>query len=473
MLNRDGESKREQIDFHSIEDLMPEDHILRKIDKAIDFSFIYDLVSGCYCPDNGRPSIDPVVLFKIVFIQYLFGISSMRKTIREIKVNIAYRWFLGYGLRDSIPHFTTFGKNYVRRFSNTDIFERIFSRILEEGIKCGYVSPESVFIDSTHIKANANRNKTLKKEVEIKAKEYHSELMCEINRDRKANGKKAFKDKDDGDSGTPTKTITGSRTDPESGMFHKGEHERCFAYSAHTACDKNNFILGVEISPGNIHDSLMFSTFYEKIIGNFPEAKNIVVDAGYKTPYICMKVLEDNRTPVMPYKRVPTRKGMFRSREFYYDREGDFFTCPAGHILKYGTTNRDGYREYKSQRKLCRNCPHLEKCTQSKNCQKVVTRHVWAPYVDKVDQIRLTPYGKEIYAKRSQTIERVFADAKERHGLRYTTLRGKAKVKMKVLLTFACMNLKKIANWKAKDPRYSGQKPFFHFLFPSFINITA
>ena len=100
----------------SIEQLVPQDHILRKIDAAIDFDFIYDLVEERYCPDNGRPSIDPVVLIKIAVIQYMFGIKSMRQTIKEIEVNIAYRWFLGLDFYDKVPHFSTFGKNYKRRF---------------------------------------------------------------------------------------------------------------------------------------------------------------------------------------------------------------------------------------------------------------------------------------------------------------------------------------------------------------------
>ena len=133
---------------------MPENHILRAIDKAIDFSFIYEEVEGLYS-EKGRPSIDPVCLFKIVFIQYLFGIRSMRQTIREIEVKVAYRWFIGYSLTEPVPHFSTFGKNYVRRFAGTDIFEQIFKRILEETEKTGYVDVSAVFIDSTHIKALA------------------------------------------------------------------------------------------------------------------------------------------------------------------------------------------------------------------------------------------------------------------------------------------------------------------------------
>ena len=108
----------------SLEKLVPENHLLRAIDKAIDFSFIYEEVEGLYS-EKGRPGIDPVSLFKIVFIQYLFGICSMCQRIREIEVNNAYQWFIGYSLTEAVSHFSTFGKNYVRRFAGTDIFELI------------------------------------------------------------------------------------------------------------------------------------------------------------------------------------------------------------------------------------------------------------------------------------------------------------------------------------------------------------
>ena len=129
MLSRESREGRGQIQMLSIEDLVPRGHILRDIDKAINFDFIYDEVKDLYSPDNGRPSVDPVVLFKIIMIKYLFGIRSIRQTIKEIEVNMAYRWFLGYGMTDKIPHFSTFGKNYERRFAQSDIFEKIFEQI--------------------------------------------------------------------------------------------------------------------------------------------------------------------------------------------------------------------------------------------------------------------------------------------------------------------------------------------------------
>ena len=111
----------------SMDDMVPQNHMLRLIDKAINWNFIYDLVEEKYCPDNGRPSMDPVMLIKIPFIQYLYGIKSMRQTMKEIEVNVAYRWFLGLDMLDPVPHFSTFGKNYTRRFKDPDLFEQIFS----------------------------------------------------------------------------------------------------------------------------------------------------------------------------------------------------------------------------------------------------------------------------------------------------------------------------------------------------------
>ena len=135
MMTKNADKKREQMMMFSMDDMVPQNHMLRLIDKAINWNFIYDLVEEKYCPDNGRPSMDPVMLIKIPFIQYLYGIKSMRQTMKEIEVNVAYRWFLGLDMLDPVPHFSTFGKNYTRRFKNTDLFEQIFSKILEDCMK--------------------------------------------------------------------------------------------------------------------------------------------------------------------------------------------------------------------------------------------------------------------------------------------------------------------------------------------------
>lgn len=189
MLTKDKIDLRSQIEMLSLDQLVPENHLVRKLEAAINFDFIYDLVIDKYCTDNGRPSIDPVVLFKIVLVQYTFGIKSMRQTISEIQTNNAYRWFIGYGLSEQIPHFTTFGKNYVRRFKDTDIFERVFVRVLEEAVNAGLIKSDAVFIDATHVKANANKKKYDKVKLEKEARSYQQLLDEEINEDRELHDK--------------------------------------------------------------------------------------------------------------------------------------------------------------------------------------------------------------------------------------------------------------------------------------------
>ena len=432
-----------------LDGLVPENHLVRKIENAIDFSFIYDKVKDLYSP-LGAPSIDPVVLIKIVLIQYLFGIPSMRQTIREIEVNVAYRWFLGYSLTEKIPHFSTFNKNYERRFKNTDLFESIFKEILARATKCGFVDSSNIYIDSTHIKASANKKKYTKVEVDIQAKHYQEKLEKEINEDRLKHGKSPLCEVKNEE--VKKKEKIESNTDKDSGMFFKNEKEKCFAYLAHTACDNNNFILDFHITSGNIHDSVAFSDLYQKIKNNSKQHTTaIAIDAGYITPYICKTILDDGIIPAIPYKRPMTKKGFFKKYEYVYDEYYDCYICPNNKILKYSTTNRDGYREYKSNPSDCKSCEHLNICTNSKNKQKLVTRHIWQNYLEEADHLRHKPYVKKVYSKRKETIERVFADAKEKHGMRYTKLRGLSKIEMEVSLIFSCMNLKKLANWMWKD----------------------
>lgn len=454
MYRKKDKAGQREIKMVCIEDLVPKNHILRDIEASINFDFIYDEVKGLYSEiEWGKPGIDPVSLFKIVFIQYLFGIRSMRQTIKDIEVNMAYRWFLGYNMDESIPHFSTFGKNYTRRFQGTDVFERIFAHILNEAVKCGFVDASAVFIDGTHIKASANKKKNTPAEMKVEAKNYQEQLDEEVAKDRELHGKKPLKDNDDDDDDTQppkTRTVTQSTTDPECGMFHKGEHEKQFAYIANTACDKHNFILDFVLGAGNFHDSVMFKGLYENVLKKFPEMQAIAVDAGYKTPAIMKQIIDSNRIPCVPYKRPMTKEGFFKKYEFVYDEYFDCMLCPNNQVLDYSTTNREGCREYKSDPKICIDCPVRAKCTESKSCQKVVNRHIWEPYMELAEDYRHTPEYRDIYKLRSETIERVFADAKEKHAMRYTQLRGLQKVKMQVTFTFACMNLKKLAKWKRK-----------------------
>ena len=458
-----GHNQRDSIEIINIEERIPKDHLLRKIDSSIDFTYIYDLVGNLYSAEKGRPSIDPVVLFKIVLLQHLYGIPSLRQTIREIDMNMAYRWFLGYNLSEPIPHFATVSYAFTQRY-DSEIVKKVFQWILYEAEQAGYLSPEVVFIDATHIKASANLKKHCKKAIPQAARTYDKQLRDEINADREAHGKKPFRDDDDDIDGDTIsgKIITTSTTDPDAGLFHKGEHQKCFAYGAHTVCDKNNFILGVEVRAGNVHDSTVFDTLYERVAARFPEIEVITMDAAYKTPWIAKRIFDDGRLPSLPYKRPMTANYGHKWYEYVYDEYYDCIICPEYQVLNYSTTNRNGYREFKSKPYICQTCPTREKCTHSHNAQKLVTRHIWHDYIERAEDVRHSPKGKLTYGLRSQTIERVFADAKEKHAMRYTHHRSLARVTNWVRLKFAAMNLKKLATWRWR-------KLCFNSLFSIFI----
>jgi len=443
-MSKNQINERDQLEMLTIDQLVPQDHLVRKLEAAIDFSFIYPLVENLYS-SLGRPSIDPVVLFKMTFIQYVFGIRSMRQTIKEIETNMAYRWFLGFGFHTEVPHFSTFGKNYARRFQDTNVFEQIFYRILKEIMNRGLLHADHVFIDSTHVKASANKRKYDKKVVRKETRAYEEKLQLELNIDREENGKKPFPpekfEKDE------WKEIKESTTDPESGYYVKDERTKQFAYSFHAATDEKGFVLGTIVTPGNVHDSYVLQPLVEKIIEKVKKPLAIAADAAYKTPAITNFLLENQMLPVLPYTRPKTKDGFFRKHEYVYDEYYNCYLCPQGQVLKYTTTTKEGYRQYKSNPTICANCPLLSQCTESRNHQKLIQRHIWETYMEEAEHLRHSYDIKQIYAKRKETIERVFADAKEKHGMRWTTLRGLKKLSMQAMLTFAAMNLKKLATW--------------------------
>ncbi|MEN1762306.1 transposase, partial [Anoxynatronum sibiricum] len=139
-----------------LEQLVKEDHLLRKIDKHISLGFIYDLVDEYYADTMGRPSIDPVVLFKMSLIQALYGIPSERRLAEEIHHNMAYRWFLGYGITDTIPDHSTISYNRTQRFKDAKVYESIMNEVVLMAMENKMVSGKIFYTDSTHIRANAS-----------------------------------------------------------------------------------------------------------------------------------------------------------------------------------------------------------------------------------------------------------------------------------------------------------------------------
>jgi transposase len=436
--------QQSMLEMVTLEQLVPADHLLRKIAATIDFSFIHSRVAHLYCPDNGRPAVDPVVLFKILLIGYLFGVRSERQLMREIAVNVAYRWFLDMRLTDAVPDASTLSQNRRRRFAESTIYQEIFDEIVLQAIKRGLVDGTVLYTDSTHLKANANKNKYDVAAIAKSRVDYLEALDAAICADRAAHGKAPFKEQPREPEIKDTKV---SRTDPESGYMVRDGKPKGFFYLDHRTVDGLlGIITDTYATPANVHDSVPYLGRLDRQRQRFDfDVRAVGLDAGYSTAGITQGLTNRSIEGVIGYHRPNHRDGYLRKRDFVYEPASDGYRCPNDRLLRYSTTNRGGYREYKSDPAICRTCPLLASCTSSRNATKVVTRHVWQDAKERMDLNRLSDWGKALYKRRKETVERSFADAKQLHGHRYARFRGLKAVGEQCLLAAAAQNIKKIA----------------------------
>jgi transposase len=441
---KQAEVQQQELELVTIESLVPADHLLRKIEALVDLEFIRERVRHLYCPDNGRPALDPVVLFKLLLIGYLFGIRSERQLMREVQCNAAYRWFLRLKLTDKVPDASTLSQNRRRRFRDSEVYQQIFDEIVALACRKGLVTGKVLYTDSTHLKANANKNKFDVARVEVKPVEYLAQLEAAIDEDRAEHGKRELKTKQ---SEASTKEIKISRTDADAGYMVRDGKPKGFFYLDHRTVDgRHAIITDTHITPANVHDSIPYLGRLDRQRERFGfEVRAVGLDAGYSTAAIAKGLEDRNIYAVIGYRTSNHAEGLFRKRQFRYDAEGDVYICPNQQRLIYRTTNREGYRQYHSDASACCECPLRSQCTRSRNATKIVTRHVWQASKDRIDQHRLEPRGKRIYKRRKETVERSFADAKQLHGHRYARMRGLSNVREQSLLAAVAQNIKKIA----------------------------
>ena len=443
----------------NLDEMVPQDHFLRVIEKYFDWNFIYEEVRPLYS-NVGKASIDPVVLFKIHILKFLFHEDSIRRTYEALKYNNLYKWFIGYDINEEVPNHSTYSQNYTRKFCKLekDILQTIFDKIIDLLIEHNCIDMTDVYIDSTNTKAYANKKKNHKEMVEIQAKKYQKDLELEmaliklqeeeisdeeyieeVERIIKCNEEVETKEV------TGTKEIIVSDTDKDAGMLYKSEKEKMFGYNSTVICDNNNYALVVDVNPSNMHDSVAFYSAFDKLLNRYgtEDIINFLGDAAYKTPHICKTLLDLELVPLFPYKRPMTKEGYFKKYEYVYDELNDIYICPNEKDLIKTGINKEGYLIYKADPNDCKSCPFKNKCTKCK--YKQILRHIWEGYKEMVEELRQEIKNKEKYKERSSHIERLFGDGKMKFGLGKTYFRGKERVSRELTLLYACMNLKKFA----------------------------
>jgi len=433
-----------------MEDLVPEGHLLRLVDQYIDLGFIKDKVRHLYS-HTGRPSIDPEILLRMLLIGYLYGITSERRLCEEVKMHIGYRWFVGLSLEDKVPDHSTFSKNRHERFSENDVFQKIFDEIVQQCINKGFLTGKHLTVDSTYIRANASFKSLEPIVVEMKPKEYIEKLKeenpvqdkpWEPGEDYPHRGKKISND------------TYRSKTDPDARLSRKSFRATTDLYHSATYImdNKSRIIVGSDIGrPDKKTDCENALVQLRRIKWTYKmNPESLGADKGYAAGEFIHNLINEDINPHIPIVdyRSQNERGIYPIDKFSFDKARGIFICPEGKELKYwGIHKRSRQHVYRARTKDCKICPKKQECTKDR--ARSVSYHIYENTIDKARQLNKTKEYR-ISQRIRKRIEELFGEAKEFMGLRRAKFRGTKFVKEQVLMTATAQNIKRMVNLLTK-----------------------
>jgi len=434
----------------SLDEIVESDEFLRKLDDLVDFSFIYDELRAYYCADNGRYSTDPVVIVKSLLIAYIYGISSERRLEHELKYNALYRWFTGVSFDECVPDHSTISQLRRRKFNDADLFKKLFMRVLTLCAEAGLVGGKLLLTDSTHVKANASKNSKIAVESQRRTDEFFEQLDAYESIERERLGLPEITRKP---PKVKTVTQTKSTTDPEAGWLSRPCKPNGFHYLSHQTIDaKNGVIVDVSVTPGNVNDCAPYIEQIDRAVDTLEgmgiEAEAVSGDSAYDNALIHKEIEERSLAFYTPKKDTSdATKVEYKRDDFVYDKERDTFTCPHGTTLTLRTTQRSEngvFREYGSSAKICKGCPHRDKCLAPSQKSRKIQVNIFQDIVDKHHAAEGTPEYNDALRKRQIWCEATFAAQKARHNLRQLFRRGLQAAADHCLLSACAVNLKRL-----------------------------
>jgi transposase len=430
----------------SLNHLVPAEHPVRALATVLDFSWVRSATAPYYS-DTGKPSIDPVVIAKLLLLGYLYDMQSERQLMREVQVNLAYRWYLGYDLDESIPDHSVLSK--ARRRLGLNFFEQLFEYILRCCQQAGLVKSENVLLDSTVVEANASLDSITT--LRYKPVEYWEQLentaepedvayQCLEEPPEPSMGHKRPR------SGR-TCDQKYSRTDPEASLHRRPGKEPKLAYKTHFLADElEGVVTAVASSAASVDDTAMVSELIEQHVRRCGRAQRVVGDHLYGSQD-CLGYLQGQQMEtVIRQRKGGNKHGGLDKSEFCYDAGEDVYRCPAGQTLRRRRTQKkDRKAFYSCEAQLCQACPLRAACVSSDSPQAVrqVTRFD-TPYAERAQAACRSEVGKRLLKKRQTCMEGLFGQAKTWHGLKRARWRGLWKMQIQSLLTAMVLNVKKL-----------------------------
>lgn len=445
----------QQLKLHSvtIEDMVPAGHFLRKVEAVVDFRFIYGKVQDLYCLNNGRPSIDPVMLVKYLLIGFLYGIDSERRIEQEIEVNMAYRWFLGLDIGERVPDHSTISQNRRRRFSGHELFREIFEEIVRRCMESGLVKREVILTDSTHVKANASRQKNIKVQAEQETTDYMKRLDTAESEERQrlekaGKIKPQRKARASKDPVIREKTICA--TDPDAGMLSRPGKPSGPHYLSHQSIDPSHgIIVDTVVTSGSANDSTPYLERIEYMRCHLGLPIQITgADSAYGTTLI-FKTLEDMGIQIYTpgTSGGTTYQVELKRKDFLYDAEADQFICPQGKRLSLRSLERTEHnvcRLYRAERADCRICPLYGQCAAGSHYSRTVRVNIFEAAAKRQKSGGSPSERRHVLVLRQIWCEGAFAAQKARHNLRRLFRRGLEAAEDHCLLSATAFNIKRM-----------------------------
>ena len=477
----------------SLEELVAADHFYRHLERTLDLGFVRELVRDSYA-DTGRPSIDPVVFFKLQLILFFEGLRSERQLLRVVADRLSLRWYLGYDLTEPLPDHSSLTR--IRERFGLAVFRRFFEAIVEQCLAAGLVWGKELYLDATKVAANASLD-SLHPRFAVEAHLAHlfaaaedkgdggegsagptegsdeapMRLPVALTKEAPGEGAADGAQRHDwiGCAGRPNRNTRGgtyrrtadyrvSTTDLDATPMPIGDGRTHLGYQDHYVVDggRARIILTALVAPAEVQenqpalDLLWHTRFRWKL---WP--RQVTGDTKYGTVENIAAIEREGICAYFPLSEVGQRAGRFAERDFIYDAAADSYHCPGGQTLRFLSHCQSTQRRiYAAPTGACAACPLRSKCTTSSRGRRV-GRHLDEAYRDRVRGYHATePYAKAM-RKRQVWVEPLFAEAKAWHGLRRFRLRGLEQVNSEALLIAGGQNLKRLLSW-----RRWGRRPF-------------
>jgi transposase len=431
--------------YFRLEDQVPENHLLRLIDKHISFELVREQLKDSYS-DTGRPSIDPELLLRILLIGYLYGITSERKLVEELRMHLAWRWFTGLSFDQEIPHHSTFSKNRHGRFQESKLFEQLFEQIVRQCMEVGLVEGKQLSVDGSFVEANAAKESRVPREQLAEAAQVHYVVRQYL---------KELEEQNPVEEPVHEQAQV-STTDPDSTYATKGGTPARLGYYDNYLVDNHScIIVGVQATAARMSQETVAA---QDMITRFAhwqgrEPASVSADTTYGNGEFLQWLADRNITPYMRTRDSIHRKRspFFGPERFTYQPESNSYLCPAGEQLNYGGRSlRNRTYAYIGTRKRCGECALKSQCTSG--AFRFLAIHMEESARKWARELANTPEFAEAQRQRKK-VEALFAELKNQIGLRRLRLRRLKFVREQFFLAAAAQNIKRLVRFLSQPTR--------------------